>query len=89
MDSTYPIRVRLTPHAIAELEGAEYGSYEDHILDDERLAPYDDGTLHCVEIVQRFKTVIVCNNQAEVDEVLGQSATGTFSIYCYRSAQKL
>ncbi len=90
MEIQFPVRVRLTPMAISELINCEYGSYEDHILaDGTRLEHYADGSLHAVEIAQRFKTFIEMRDQYEIDEILGQSATGTWSMYHLHSAMKL
>ena len=84
MTTIYPIRVRMSSAALAELHSCEYGSYEDHIhADDSREEPYDDGTLHIVEIIERspYKTVVQLENQDEVDEFFGQACTGTFGLY--------
>ncbi len=81
---TYPVKIKMRSSALEELHSCEYGSYEDHIhADDSRDTPYDDGTLHIVELIDRspFKTVVYLENQAEVDEFFGQACTGTFGLY--------
>lgn len=57
----------------------------------ERRDPYDDGTLHIVEILERspYKTVVYLENQAEVDEFFGQALTGTFGLYHLNTALRL
>jgi hypothetical protein len=80
----YPVKVKMGRAAMDELHSCEYGSYEDHVhADDSREEPYDDGTLHIVELIERspHKTVVYLENQAEVDEFFGQACTGTFGLY--------
>lgn len=80
----YPIRVRMSAKAMSELENCEYGSYEDHIHSDgTREEPYDDGSLHIVELIQRSpsKSYVDLQDQREVDEFFGQACTGTFGLY--------
>lgn len=82
--TTYPVKVKMRRSAMDELHSCEYGSYEDHVhADDSREEPYDDGTLHIVELIERspHKTVVYLENQAEVDEFFGQACTGTFGLY--------
>lgn len=84
MMTTYPVKVKMSRAAMDELHSCEYGSYEDHVhADDSREEPYDDGTLHIVELIERspFKTVVYLENQTEVDEFFGQASTGTFGLY--------
>lgn len=84
MMTTYPVKVKMSRAAMDELHSCEYGSYEDHVhADDSREEPYDDGTLHIVELIERspFKTVVYLENQTEVDEFFGQACTGTFGLY--------
>jgi hypothetical protein len=93
-DSTFPFKFRISAFALRELIECEFGSYEDHIewqrgADGKREPPYDDGRLHCVEICERYKTQIVMNDQWELDEVFRQACTGTWSIYCNGTAQRL
>lgn len=92
MNTIFPIRVRMSKGALEELHSCEYGSYEDHVhADDSREEPYDDGTLHIVEIIERspYKTVVQLENQAEVDEFFGQALTGTFGLYHVNIALRL
>jgi hypothetical protein len=80
--NTYPIKVRMKKHHLQELHDCEYGSYEDHIKDDERLEEYADGRLHIVEIIERSgKTVVELRDQNEVDEFFAQATSGTFGLY--------
>lgn len=82
--TTYPVKIKMRSDALSELHSCEFGSYEDHIhADDSREAPYDDGTLHIIELIDRspFKTVVYLEDQAEVEEFFGQACTGTFGLY--------
>ncbi len=84
------VTFRASAQSLSELEQCEYGSYEDHILDDERLGEYADGRLHIVEILARTgKGSIKMYNQAEIDEVFTQAVTGTWSLRCPRQTQRL
>ena len=88
-DAKFPRRFRCSADALGELALCETGSYEDHILGDVRLGEYADGKLHIVEILERFRTVIVMENQAELDEVFAQAVSGTWSLRCPQSCQRL
>lgn len=98
----FPIKFVAAPAILQELHSCEFGSYEDHIVNDsnggvKRLEPYnhiyEDGNirLHCVEIIERSKNkaVIEMRSQEEVDEVYGQALTGTFGLYHLRTALRL
>lgn len=88
----FPIRVRMGAAALTELHSCEYGSYEDHIKQDgTREGEYADGTLHCVEIIERggHKTVVILKSQDELEEFFAQAMTGTWSMYCLRTAQRI
>ena len=89
---TYPVKIKMRSDALQELHSCEYGSYEDHVhADDSREEPYDDGTLHIVELIERspFKTVVYLENQDEVDEFFGQACTGTFGLYYLKTCLRI
>ena len=89
--SNFPVKIKMRSSVLTELHSCEYGSYEDHIHDDSRDAPYDDGTLHIVELIERspHRTVVYLQNQAEADEFFGQACTGTWGLYCLSAALRL
>ena len=80
-DFATPIRLRFKAAHLEELHSCEFGSYEDHIRDDERVGEYAD-RLHIVEIIERSgKTFVELRNQFEVDEFFAQATSGTFGLY--------
>lgn len=86
------MKVRMSSSALAELEGCEYGSFEDHVgRDGKREPPYDKGRLHIVELIQRspFKTVVELRSQAEIEEFFSQACTGTFGLHCTKACQRV
>lgn len=115
------ICVRMTARTKHELEGAEYGSYEDHIHDevcpqckrsgkvgegeDERPCPlckgrglvavreepYNDGSLHIVEMLRRTKAKdrVYLHGKEEIERFFESAMSGTFGIYCLGPARRI
>lgn len=56
---------------------------EDSNEDGSRCGEYADGRLHIIELIDRspYKTIVLLNNQAEVDEFFAQAVSGTFGMY--------
>lgn len=78
----FPIKIKLTSKFLDELSACECGSYEDmeralETGDDEVSRPLES---HTHVVAQRFKTQLVINNQAELDDVYYSVCTGTIQI---------
>ena len=71
--NTFPVRLRITPKAKAELEASEYGSYEDST---DARREYHTVTI-CQQSPHGFLEV---RTQEQANELLYALSTGTFGL---------
>ena len=87
MGNKFPYRIRIKKDALQELRSSEYGSYEDH-CNGRRATMIYRTSRHIVEMIDEspFQSVVVVENQDELDEFYVAACSGTWGLHCPRIA---
>ena len=93
--SDYPIKLNSSSAFIQELEGCEYGRYEDACSKRESSDPEDrkeakeDYGVVVVDFLSRHKTVIEVRNDDEIVELYYALGSGTIGLYRCKAANTI
>jgi len=74
---SFPIVITIPAHHLKAFRFSEFASWEDY---DERGEKHDDYVVHVYEILKRYSTKILINNEEELHQVYCALCHGTFQI---------
>ena len=93
--SNYPVKLKSTSAFIQELEGCEYGRYEDACRlresddpEDQKEAKEDYGVVS-VDFLGRYKSIIEVRTDEEIVELYYALASGTIGIFRCTAANNI